>query len=309
MIQLKNKQMIIAVKKHELLNLQKYLQKNLMKALVHQVTTDFMANQRSGTKAQKNRSAVSGGGAKPRPQKGSGRARAGTTRSPIWRTGGVTFAAQPKDYNKKINKKMYKGALNCIFNELLKRERLFLSDSLNFAEKKTKLGKELLDRLKITNALFISTENNANVFFSLRNIKNISVIDYKDINPHILMKHDNIVIDKNVLEHIRKGNYSMNTQRLANIIVSPRISEKATMRADLENQHVFSVLKDATKPEVKKAVELMFDVKVKSVRLMNVQGKLTRIGRTFGKRKDWKKAYVRLQEGFDINYGEEEVTK
>ena len=101
----------------------------------------------------------------------------------------------------------------------------------------------------------------------------------------------------------------MNTQRLTNIIVSPRISEKATMRADLDNQHVFSVLKDATKPEVKKAVELMFDVKVKSVRLMNVQGKLTRVGRTFGKRKDWKKAYVRLQEGFDINYGEEETTK
>jgi len=101
----------------------------------------------------------------------------------------------------------------------------------------------------------------------------------------------------------------VNTQRLTNIIVSPRISEKATTRADIDNQHVFSVLKDATKPEVKKAVELMFDVKVKSVRLMNVQGKLTRVGRTFGKRKDWKKAYVRLQEGFDINYGEEETTK
>ena len=101
----------------------------------------------------------------------------------------------------------------------------------------------------------------------------------------------------------------MNTQRLTNIIMSPRISEKATMRADIDNQHVFSVLKDATKPEVKKAVELMFDVKVKSVRLMNVQGKLTRVGRTFGKRKDWKKAYVRLQKGFDINYGEEETTK
>ena len=185
--------------------LAKIFTKEFNEPLVHQVTTDFMANQRSGTKAQKNRSAVSGGGAKPRPQKGSGRARAGTTRSPIWRTGGVTFAAQPKDYNKKINKKMYKGALNCIFNELLKRERLFLSDSLNFAEKKTKLGKELLDRLKINNALFISTENNANVFFALRNIKNISVIDYKDINPHILMKHDNIVIDKNVLEHIEKA--------------------------------------------------------------------------------------------------------
>ena len=101
----------------------------------------------------------------------------------------------------------------------------------------------------------------------------------------------------------------MNNERLANIIVSPRISEKATMKADVENQHVFSVLKNATKPEIKKAVELMFNVKVHSVRIMNVQGKLTRIGRTFGKRKDWKKAYVRLQEGFDINYGEEEVSK
>ena len=185
--------------------LAKIFTKEFNEALVHQVTTDFMANQRSGTKAQKNRSAVSGGGAKPRPQKGSGRARAGTTRSPIWRTGGVTFAAQPKDYNKKINKKMYKGALNCIFNELLKRERLFLSDKLNFVDKKTKLGKELLDNLKITNALFISTVDNANAFFSLRNIKNISVIDYKDVNPHILMKHDNVVIDKAVLDHIKKA--------------------------------------------------------------------------------------------------------
>ena len=185
--------------------LAKIFTKEFNEALVHQVTTDFMANQRSGTKAQKNRSAVSGGGAKPRPQKGSGRARAGTTRSPIWRTGGVTFAAIPKDYNKKINKKMYKGALNCIFNELLKRDRLFLSDQLDFADKKTKLGKELLDSLKITNGLFISTEDNPNVFFSLRNIKNISVIDYKDINPHILMKHDNVVIDKSVLEHIKKA--------------------------------------------------------------------------------------------------------
>ena len=86
--------------------LTKIFTKEFNASLVHQVTTDFMSNQRSGTKAQKNRSAVSGGGAKPRPQKGSGRARAGTTRSPIWRTGGVTFAAQPKTYNKKINKKM-----------------------------------------------------------------------------------------------------------------------------------------------------------------------------------------------------------
>ena len=185
--------------------LTKIFTKEFNEALVHQIMNDYMANQRRGTKAQKNRSAVSGGGAKPRPQKGSGRARAGTTRSPIWRTGGVTFAAQPKDYNKKINKKMYKGALNCIFNELLKRERLHLSDKLKFPDKKTKLGKSLLDSLKITNALFITSTENANVFFALRNIKNITVIDHKDINPHILMKHDNVVIDSEVLEQIKKA--------------------------------------------------------------------------------------------------------
>ena len=185
--------------------LTKIFTKEFNEALVHQIMNDYMANQRRGTKAQKNRSAVSGGGAKPRPQKGSGRARAGTTRSPIWRTGGVTFAAQPKDYNKKINKKMYKGALNCIFNELLKRERLHLTDKLQFSDKKTKLGRSLLDSLKITNALFITSVENENAFFSLRNIKNITVIDHKDINPHILMKHDNVVIDSDVLEHVKKA--------------------------------------------------------------------------------------------------------
>ncbi len=99
--------------------LAKIFTKEFNEVLVHQITTDFMANQRSGTKAQKNRSAVSGGGAKPRPQKGSGRARAGTTRSPIWRTGGVTFAAQPKTYNKKINKKMYSGGKRIISKKML----------------------------------------------------------------------------------------------------------------------------------------------------------------------------------------------
>ena len=185
--------------------LSKIFTKEFNEALVHQVTTDFLSNQRSGTKAQKNRSAVSGGGAKPRPQKGSGRARAGTTRSPIWRTGGVTFAAKPKNYNKKINKKMYKGALNCIFNELLKRKRLHLTDKLTFADKKTKLGKALLNELKIVNALFLTSLENENAFFSLRNIKNVTVLDYKEINPYILMKHDNVVIDSSILEHIKQA--------------------------------------------------------------------------------------------------------
>ena len=101
----------------------------------------------------------------------------------------------------------------------------------------------------------------------------------------------------------------MNKQNLYRIIESPHITEKTSSLSTNNNQVVFRVNKSATKNQIKKAVELMFDVKVKSVRLMNVQGKLTRIGRNFGKRKDWKKAYVRLEDGFDINYGEEEVAK
>ena len=99
----------------------------------------------------------------------------------------------------------------------------------------------------------------------------------------------------------------MNEERLMNIILTPHVSEKATVKADVENQHVFSVAKDANKFEVKKAVEKMFEVEVQNVRLMNVHGKLKRAGKKYGKTKDWKKAYVRLKKGFDINYGEAET--
>ena len=100
---------------------------------------------------------------------------------------------------------MYKGALNCIFNELLKRKRLHLTDKLSFTDKKTKLGKALLDDLKVENALFITSIENTNAFFSLRNIKNVTVLDCKEINPHILMKHDNVIIDSNILEQLKKA--------------------------------------------------------------------------------------------------------
>ena len=99
----------------------------------------------------------------------------------------------------------------------------------------------------------------------------------------------------------------MNEERLMSIILAPRVSEKAATKADNENQHVFSVAKDAKKLEVKKAIEMMFSVKVDNVRILNVNGKLKRQGRTYGKTKDWKKAYVRLKEGFDINFGEQET--
>ena len=185
------------------IELKKIFNKDFNESLVHQVTVDYMSNQRMGTKSQKNRSAVSGGGQKPRPQKGSGRARAGTIRSPIWKGGGVTFAAQPKKYSKKINKKMYKSALNCIFSELVRKKRLHCVEDFNVNKPKTKLFMSELQKLKITNALLIIDQEKINVFLAGRNIKNIEIVSPAGINPHNLMKYDNVVIDSKTVEKIQ----------------------------------------------------------------------------------------------------------
>ena len=185
------------------IDLTKLFNRDFNEALVHQVTVDYMSNKRRGTKAQKNRSLVSGGGSKPRPQKGSGRARAGTIRSPIWKGGGVTFAAKPKTSSKKINKKMYKSALNCIFSELIRKKRLHYVDDFNITEPKTKLFISQLTKLKLTNALFIIDEKKINVFLAARNIKNIEVVSPAGVNPHNLMKYDNVVVDSKTVEVIQ----------------------------------------------------------------------------------------------------------
>jgi len=183
-------------------NLKKIFNKEFNESLVHQVATDYLCNHRAGTKAQKNRSAVRGGGAKPRPQKGSGRARAGTIRSPIWKGGGVTFAASPKTYNKKINKKMYKNALNCILSELVRQKRLICIDDFNVTKPKTKDFLAKISKLKITNSLLIVDEEKINVFLAGRNLKNIEVISPLGMNPYNLMKHDNVIIDSKIIDKI-----------------------------------------------------------------------------------------------------------
>ena len=184
-------------------SLDKIFNKEFNESLVHQVTTDYLSNQRSGTKAQKNRSAVSGGGAKPRPQKGSGRARAGTTRGPIWRSGGVTFAAKPKDYNKKINKKMYKSAMNCILSELVRKKRLICVEDFNVTEPKTKSFISELNKLKVTNTLLIVHEEKINVFLAGRNLKNVEIVSPLGVNPYNLMRYDNVVIDSKIIDKLQ----------------------------------------------------------------------------------------------------------
>ena len=163
-------------------------------ALVHQVVIAFMAAGRQGSRAQKNRSAVSGGGKKPWRQKGTGRARAGTTRSPIWRSGGVTFAAQPQDHSTKVNRKMYRGALRCIVSELIRQQRLVAVESFSVQAPKTKALLAQLKDLEISNALIVTEEVDENLFLAARNVKAVDVRDVDAIDPVSLISYDKVLI-------------------------------------------------------------------------------------------------------------------
>ena len=152
-------------------------------ALVHQVVVSYMAGARQGTKAQKTRSEVRGGGRKPFRQKGTGRARAGTIRSPIWRGGGVTFAAKPMDHSKKVNKKMYHGAMQAILSELVRQERLVVVEDFAIDAPKTKVFSAKLKELELTNVLIVVEEVDDNLYLGCRNIHNVDVIDVQGVNP------------------------------------------------------------------------------------------------------------------------------
>ena len=152
-------------------------------ALVHQVVVSYMAGARQGTKAQKTRSEVNGGGRKPFRQKGTGRARAGTIRSPIWRGGGVTFAAKPRDHSKKVNKKMYHGAMQAILSELVRQERLVVVEDFVIDAPKTKAFSAKLKELELTNVLVVVEEVDDNLYLGCRNIHNVDVIDVQGVNP------------------------------------------------------------------------------------------------------------------------------
>ena len=144
--------------------------KEFNEALVHQVVTAYMAAGRQGSKAQKTRSQVSGGGAKPFRQKGTGRARQGTTRSPIWRTGGVAFAAQPRDYAQKVNRKMYRAAMRCILSELVRQDRLVVVEDFAIETPKTKQFVAKLKELSLDNALLITEDVEQNLYLAARNV-------------------------------------------------------------------------------------------------------------------------------------------
>ena len=163
--------------------------------LVHQVVTAYMTNARSGTKGHKNRSTASGGGIKPWRQKGTGRARAGTIRSPLWVGGGKTFASNNKSFTKKINKKAYKTAMKSILTSLLKNKKLIVIDTFKIDKPKTKEMSEVLKLLEIDDALIVVDEKQANLDLASRNIPKVELITAEKMNPLSLISHENVLID------------------------------------------------------------------------------------------------------------------
>jgi len=162
--------------------------------LVHQVVTAYMAGARQGTRAQKNRAAVRGGGKKPWRQKGTGRARAGTIRSPIWRSGGVTFAAQPQDHGQKVNRKMYRAALCSIMSELARQDRLIVVESLDLEAPKTKLLVQQLGEYGVDNVLIVGTEVGENLYLAARNLHKVEVRDVDGIDPVSLVGYEKVMV-------------------------------------------------------------------------------------------------------------------
>ena len=178
--------------------------KEFNEPLVHQVVTAYMAAGRQGSKAQKTRSEVSGGGKKPWRQKGTGRARAGTIRSPLWRSGGVTFAAKPRDFEQKVNRKMYRGAMRCILSELVRQERLVVVDSFDVAEPKTKALVAKLKQLGVQSALIVANDISENLYLSARNLPKVDVCDVQAADPVSLIAHDKVVVTVDALKKIEE---------------------------------------------------------------------------------------------------------
>ena len=173
-------------------------------ALVHQVVTAYLAGARAGTKAQKNRSAVRGGGTKPWRQKGTGRARAGTIRSPIWVGGGRAFAAQPRSYDQKVNKKMYRAALRSVLSELVRQDRLVVVESIDLEAPKTKLLAGKIRELGLDNVLILNEAFDENLFLAARNLPNVGICDAASIDPVVLIRFEKVLVTLPALKLIEE---------------------------------------------------------------------------------------------------------
>lgn len=173
-------------------------------ALVHQIVTAYFAGARQGTKAQKTRAEVRGGGAKPWKQKGMGRARAGTTRGPLWRSGGRAFAARPRSYDQKVNRKMYRGAMCSILSELIRQERLMVVDQLEVQEKKTKALVAILGRFGLNDVLLLSDDVSDALYLSTRNLHWVGLADVEAVDPALLISFAKVVVSQAAVTRLQE---------------------------------------------------------------------------------------------------------
>ena len=172
--------------------------------LVHQVVTAYLAGARAGTKSQKNRAAVRGGGAKPWRQKGTGRARAGTIRRPIWVGGGRALAAKPRDFSQKVNKKMYRAALRSVMSELVRQDRLVVIESLELEAPKTKLLAAKLKEMELDNVLILNEAFDEKIFLAARNLPNVGICDAASIDPVVLIRFEKVLVTLPALKLIEE---------------------------------------------------------------------------------------------------------
>ena len=236
--------------------------------IVHSVLVNYLANQRQGTQSTKTRSEVSGGGKKPWRQKGTGRARQGSTRAPQWIKGGIALGPKPRSYKYTVNKKERRLAIKSILSSKVLEKELTVVDKLEVKEIKTKTMADALKNLKVEGkTLIVLPENNKNVLMSSRNIEGVKTIVANNINVFDLLKYTNLILS---VDELQQGKYT------------------------------FKVNLKATKVEIAKAVEKLFEVKVLKVNTMKVQGKEKRVGYHLGKTSDWKKAIVTI----DTNPGD-----
>jgi large subunit ribosomal protein L4 len=173
-------------------------------ALVHQVVTAYMAAGRAGTKAQKTKAEVRGGGKKPHAQKGTGQARAGSSRSPIWRGGGVTFAAKPRDFAQKVNRKMYRGALCSMLSELVRQERLVVVDALDLDAPKTKLLAGKLKAWSLDNVLIVVEAIDEKLELASRNLPHVNVVTAAGVDPVSLLRHEKVLVTAGAVKRLEE---------------------------------------------------------------------------------------------------------
>jgi large subunit ribosomal protein L4 len=170
--------------------------------LIHQVVTAYMSAARAGTKAQLAKGEVRGGGKKPWKQKGTGRARAGSIRSPLWRGGGTTFAASPRDHSQKVNRKMYRGAIRSIVADLARKNHLIVAETFTVADAKTKGLVEQLAKLGSDDILIVTGELDQNLFLSARNLPHVAVCDVEALNPVTLLRHEKVLFTADAVKKL-----------------------------------------------------------------------------------------------------------